>query len=603
LFARQVLFPAAGEKAGRPDVAKHPKADIDRTLTLIQGYRDRIFYVSESRMKFTALSRLERNVRRTGEIVGVLAKYGLADWVKGLNFSWIQDRIKSVDGQAIPNLKYEERVRLAFTELGTTFIKLGQMLSTRPDLVGPELAGELAHLQTAVPADAPDTARATVEAELGKPLSDLFAQFEAAPLASASIAQVHLARLHSGEQVVVKVQHAGIASKIMPDLDILAGLAELAEKHAAQVRLYQPVAVVRQFRRTLLRELDFTFERRNLEEFAQHFARDDTVHFPRPYAQYSTRRVLTMERLDGILGTDSAALAASGADLNEFARRGVNMYLQMIFRDAFYHADPHPGNLMLLPGGVVGVLDCGMVGRLDEELAEGIEEMLMAVVAHNSVDLGDIILRLGSAPPGTRRDQLRADLTDFVADYVGQSIQEMDLSGALNSLFEIIRRYDITLPAPLALLLRTLVELEGTAQRLNPEFSLAEVFRPFYATMVRRRLSVRHILGRLQHAYRDWERLAESLPRDLGEVLQRVRDGTFSIHLYHRHLDPVVNRVVLGVMTAAMFVGSCLLWSMKAPPTISGVSIFGAAGYLMAAYFGWRLLRAIKKSGDINSKE
>jgi ubiquinone biosynthesis protein len=554
-------------------------------------------------MKFTALTRLERNVHRVGEIVGVLAKYGLADWVKGLNYSWIQDRIQSCDGQHIPDLKVEERVRLAFTELGTTFIKLGQVLSTRPDVVGPEVARELAHLQTAAPADPPETVRATIEAEFGKPVSSLFAQFEDMPLASASIAQVHVARLHSGEQVVVKVQHAGIADKIMPDLDIVAGLAELAEKHSAQIRLYQPVAVVRQFRRTLLRELDFTFERRNLEEFAEHFAQDATVHFPRAYAQFSTRRVLTMERLDGILGTDAAALDASGADLTEFARCGANMYLQMIFRDAFYHADPHPGNLMLLPGGVVGVLDCGMVGRLDEELAEGIEEMLMAVVTHNSVDLGEVILRVGSAPPATHRDQLRADLTDFVADYVGQSIQDMDLSGALNSLLEIIRRYNITLPPPLALLLRTLVELEGTAQQLSPDFSLAELIRPFYTTMVRRRLSVRRIFGRLQHAYRDWERLVESLPRDLGDVLKRVRDGTFSVHLDLRHIDPVINRLVLGVITAALFVGSSLLWSMKAPPTISGISVFGGAGYLIAAYFTWRLLRAIKKSGDINSKK
>jgi ubiquinone biosynthesis protein len=554
-------------------------------------------------MKFNALTRLERNVHRAGEIIGVLAKYGLADWVKGLNFSWIQARIKSADGQPIPDLKIEVRARLAFTELGTTFIKLGQVLSTRPDLVGPELAGELAHLQTAAPADPPDTVRATIEAEFGQPLGSLFAQFDEAPMASASIAQAHLARLHSGERVVVKVQHAGIADKIMPDLDILAGLAELAEKHSSQIRRYQPVALVRQFHRTLLRELDFTYERRNLQEFAEHFAQDQTVHFPRPYPECSTRRVLTMERLEGILGTDSAALAASGADLNEFALRGASMYLQMIFRDAFYHADPHPGNLMLLPGGVVGVLDCGMVGRLDEELAEGMDEMLLAVVAHNSADLGEIILRLGSAPPGTPRDQLRVDLTDFVADYVGQSLQDMDLSGALNSLFEIIRRYDITLPAPLSLLLRTVVELEGTARRLSPEFSLAEVFRPFYATMVRKRLSLRRILGRLQHAFRDWERLAHSAPRDVNDILQRVRDGTFSIHLDHRHIDPVVNRLVLGVMTAALFVGSSLLWSTKAPPTIAGISVFGGAGDLAAAYFAWRLLRAIKKSGDINSRK
>ena len=554
-------------------------------------------------MKLAALTRLERNVHRAGEIIGVLAKYGLADWVKGLNFSWVQERIKSVDGQRIPDLKIEERVRLAFTELGTTFIKLGQVLGTRPDLVGPEMARELAHLQTATPADPYDTVRATIEAELGKPLAKLFVHFKHAPLASASIAQVHVAQLHSGEQVIVKVQHAGIADKIIPDLDILAGLAELADKHSSEMRRYQPVALVRQFRRTLLRELDFTSERRNLEEFAKHFAQDDTVHFPRAYDEFSTRRVLTMERLEGILGTDAEALAASGADLNEFAHRGANMYLQMIFRDAFYHADPHPGNLMLLPGGVVGVIDCGMVGRLDEELAEGIEGMLMAVVNHNSVDLGESLLRLGSAPPATPRDELRADLTDFVADYVGQSIQDMDLSGALNSLFEIIRRYNITLPAPLSLLLRTLVELEGTAQQLNPDFSLAEVFQPFYTTMVRRRLSVRRIFSRLQHTYHDWERLVQTLPHDLVDILKRVREGSFAVHLDVRHIDPVINRVVLGVMTAALLVSSALLWSMKAPPLIAGVSVFGAAGYLIAVYLGWRLLRAIKKSGDIDSKK
>ena len=554
-------------------------------------------------MKIAALTRLERNAKRVGEIIAVLAKYGLADWLKGWHYSWVQDRIQSFDGQHIAGLKLEERVRLALTELGTTFIKLGQVLGTRPDLIGPEMARELARLQTAAPADPPETVRKTIETELGQAPQALFASFEDKPLASASIAQVHRARLPGGEDVVIKVQHAGILDKILPDLDILASLAELAEKHAPQVRPYQPSAVVRHFRRTLLRELDFAFERRNLEEFAAHFANDPAVHFPRASPQFSTRRVLTMERLDGILGADPTALAASGADLNQFARHGADIYLRMIFRDAFYHADPHPGNLMVLPGGVVGVLDCGMTGRLDEELAESIEDLLMAVVNPNSTDLAEILLRLGSAPPGVSRDELRADVTDFIADYTGQPIQEMDLSGALNRLFEIIRRYNITLPPPLSLLLRTLVELEGTAQQLSPAFSLAEVIRPFYTSMVRRRLSPKRLLSRLQRAYRDWERLVESLPRDLGDVLNRVRDGTFTVHLDHRHLDPVINRLVLGVVTASLFVGSSLLWSTKAPPTFAGVSLFGGAGYLLALYLGWRLLRAIKKSGDINSKK
>ena len=554
-------------------------------------------------MKFAALTRLERNAHRVKEVLSVLAKYGLADWVKDWNYAWIQERIQTVDGQHIPDLKIEERIRLSFTELGTTFIKLGQVLSTRPDLVGPDVARELAHLQTAAPSDPPEVIRKVIETELGKPISTLFAHFEEVPLASASIAQAHLARLHSGEEVVVKVQHANILETITPDLDILAGLAELSEKHSSSIRLYQPGAVVRQFRRTLLRELDFTFELRNLEEFARNFADDDTVRFPRPYRELSGKRVLTMERLDGILGNNQPALAASGVDLNEFARRGATMYLQMIFRDAFYHADPHPGNLMLLPDGVVGVLDCGMVGRLDEQLAEGVEEMLMAVVMHNSADLGEIILRLGSAPPEAAREQLRADLTDFVADYVGQSVQDMNLSAALNSLLEIIQRYNIALPPPLSLLLRTLVELEGTAEQLSPAFSLAEVISPFYETMLKRRLSVRRMMGRLQHAYRDWERLIQSLPRDVGDVLKRVREGTFSVHLDHRHLDPIINRLVLGLVTTAMILGSSLLWGMKAPPSIKGISIFGGAGYLISMYLCFRLLRAIKKSGDINSKK
>jgi ubiquinone biosynthesis protein len=553
-------------------------------------------------MKIAALTRLERNAHRAGEIISVLAKYGLADWFKDWDVAWIQERLQSSGGQHIPDLSVEERARLALCELGPTFIKLGQMLSTRPDLVGPGMASELAHLQTHTNADSAATSRATIAAELGQPPEKLFSQFEEAPMASASIAQVHRAQLPTGENVVIKVQHAGIPDRILADLDILADLAELAEKHAPHLRPYQPVAVVYQFRRTLLHELDFTSERRNLEEFTAHFADDDTVHFPRAYEAFSRPRVLTMERLEGILGTDTAALAASGADLNEFARRGANMYLQMIFRDAFYHADPHPGNLMLLPGGVVGVLDCGMVGRLDEELAEEADGMLMAVTNRNSVELADTLLRIGSAPPGLARDQFRDDIADFVAAYTGQSIHELDLSHAMNDLAQIVHRYNLALPPPFTLLLRTLVELEGTAQKLNPEFSLAEVIRPFYAEMVDRRLSPRRIFGRMRRAYSEWERLAESLPGELNDALRRLREGTFSVHLYHRNLDQVVNRLVLGVVIAALIVGSSLLWSMSAAPTLDGVSILGGAGYLVAAYLGWRLVRATRKSGHLNSK-
>lgn len=553
-------------------------------------------------MKIAALTRLEHNARRAGEIVAVFAKYGLADWLKNWHYEWIQSRLRSIDGHSIYELPPEKRMRLAFLELGPTFIKLGQMLSTRPELVGPATASELAHLQTETAPDSPEIVEATITAELGKRPKEIFAEFSPTPLASASIAQAHLARLQTGEEVVVKVQHAGILAKIQPDLDILAGLAELADHHAPQFRPYQPVALAHQFRRTLLRELDFTSERRNLEKFATNFKNDPTVHFPRTYPEFSGRRILTMEKLNGILGGDLPALNAAGADLCEFAKRGANMYLQMIFRDGLYHADPHPGNIMYLPGCIVGVLDCGMVGRLEPDLTQDLEEVLVAVANPGASDLPEIIMRVGSAPPGIARDQFRAELADFVAEFTGPDIDQLDLKAALNSYTEIFRRYHIAMPPAISLLVRTIVELEGTAQMLNPKFSLAEVMAPFYQDSVKRRMSPRRIFNRLRRSYNDWDRLLSVAPRDLGDILRRTREGTFSIEFHHRNLDSVINRLVLGLVTAALIVGSSLLWSDKAPPTLGGISVIGAVGYMVAVYLGWRLLRAAKKAGDLNSR-
>jgi len=550
-----------------------------------------------------AIERLERDARRVAEIVGVLVKYGLADWLKKLPVTKLKEWLRSAEGQAIAELDLNQRVRLALTDLGTTFIKLGQMLSTRPDLVGLEMAEELSRLQAEAPADPPDTVRQLIASELGHPPEMLLGEFDPEPFASASIAQVHGALLPTGERVVLKIQKAGVAKRVESDLSILSGLAELAEKYASELRPYEPVALVRQFRRSIQRELDFNSERRNLEEFGRNFANDPTVRFPRPWPEYCSRRVLTMERFEGVPGTDTTRLLASGADLSELARRGAAMYLEMIFRDSFYHADPHPGNLMLLPGGVLGVVDCGMTGRLDEGLRDAIEGLLLAIAQKDAESLTDAVWYLGAVPPACSREQLRSDLTEFVAEYTAQSITELDLSAALGSLTDIIRRYRVVLPPGVSLLLRTLVLLEGTSRRLSPEFSLAEVIHPFYQKSLGRRFSPRRLLLRLMRTYRDWDRLFQALPRDLNETLRRVRAGRFSVHLEHRHLDPVVNRLVLGIITASLFLGSSLLWSMKAPPLVGGVSVFGASGYLVALVMGWRLFRAVRKSGNVDGDE
>jgi ubiquinone biosynthesis protein len=554
-------------------------------------------------MKIEPLARLERHAKRLGEIAAVLGKYGLADVFGGFDYPWLNKRLLSSDGQVLSDLTTPARVRLAMTELGTTFIKLGQMLSTRPDLVGVEMADELAELQSKVPAEGVESARAIILADLGRPLEEVYAEFDTVPLAAASIAQVYAARLHTGERVVVKVRRGKIEKKATTDLEIVQAMAELMEKHSPALRPYQPVAIVRQFRKALLREMDFTYEKRNIEEFTQHFAGDPTVRIPAVHAEFCSHQIITMERLDGISGTDIEAMRGCGEDLAEFAKRGANMYLEMVFRDGFYHADPHPGNLMMLPGCVVGVIDCGQVGRIDDELRDEVETLLLAIVENDSTQVTEQVLSLGSVPPDFNRERLRTDLDDFMADYVGHPLSEINVGQALTSLIEIIRRYHITLPPPLAVLLKTIIVLEGTSRRFSPGLSLAELMQPFCQRMVLRRLSPKRMVRRVRRTYRDWDRLISALPRDLTDLLARFRDGTLTVHLDHRHLDPIVNRLVLGVLTAAIFLGSSQLWSSEAKPLLWGISVFGALGYLLSVYLGWRLLRAIRKSGNIDSRD
>ncbi|MFO1485442.1 MAG: AarF/ABC1/UbiB kinase family protein [Verrucomicrobiaceae bacterium] len=555
-------------------------------------------------MKIDALSRLERHAKRIAEIAGVLGKYGLANLFGGFHYSWLQNRLKSSDGQTLTgDVTTAARVRMALTELGTTFIKLGQMLSTRSDLLGPELTEELSQLQCSVPADSAETARATIEKELRRSIGDLFAHFEDLPMAAASIAQVHAAMLPSGRSVVVKVRRAGVAEQAATDVEIVQALAELLEKHSPALRAYQPVALVRQFRRTLMREMDFTYERRYLEEFGRNFADDPTVCIPEVFGDFCSHQVVTMERLDGIRGTDIEELRQSGEDLGEFARRGANMYLEMIFRDGFYHADPHPGNLLLLPGNIVGVIDCGMVGRIDEDLRDEVESLIVGIVENDSAVVSEQVLNLGAVPSTCSREKLRADLQDFMADYTGHPLSDIHVGAALGNLVEIIRRHHIVLPPALALLLKTIIVLEGTSRRLSPDVSLTELMQPYCSRLLLRRFSPGRIARRARRTYRAWDRLLKALPRDLADLLSRFRDGTLTVHLDHRHLDPIINRLVLGVLTAAIFLGSSELWSRQAAPLLYGVSVFGALGYALSLFLGWRLLRAIRKSGNIQSKD
>jgi ubiquinone biosynthesis protein len=549
-------------------------------------------------MRLPFFAQTGRNIDRLREILAVLARYGLADWLGRVDARWARSLLRRAGSEELAGKSTAERVRRALADLGTTFIKFGQILSTRPDLVGPEMAGELAKLQTSAPADALATVRQTIAEELGKPPEEVFAEFDPKPLASASIAQVHTARLHSGERVVVKVQHPGISERVVSDLDILRKLAEWGEKYSGQLKLYQPTAAVAQLRDTLMAEMDFRQERRNLDRFNRHFAKDPRVRFPRAHAEWSGRRVLTMEFLDGVPGRDLEQIRAAGADPAQVALVGANVYLDMVFRDGFYHADPHPGNFLVLEGGLLGILDCGMVGRLDNELREEIESILMSIVSRDSQRLTDGFVRLGSVPPDFDRAALRADIDNFLAEYAELPLEELDLGAALKGITEIIRSHRILLPVSISLLLRLLIMLDGTGRRMNASFSLAEVLRPYYVKLLSRRYSPRRMLREFQRSYRDWAHLVESLPRDLGTLLRRIGVGAFELRLEHRRLERTVDRLVQGVLIAALMLASSLLWAHEAPPAIEGVSVVGGLGFLLALLLAAWLVYRSRPRGD-----
>jgi ubiquinone biosynthesis protein len=546
-------------------------------------------------MDLINLSGKKREWARVLEIISVLSRYGLAGWLGSIPSDAVRDIVSSAKTRAIGDQPWETRVRLALTELGTTFIKLGQMLSTRGDLIGPELAAELSKLQSRTPADPPEIVRAAITEELGQPPEAIFASFEPVAIASASIGQVHRASLSDGTAVVVKVQHAGIVDNIRSDLDVMVNLAELVEKYVAASTPYRPVAMVQGFKRTLLRELDFNNERRHLEEFRKNFADDDTVHFPEPFDQYSSRRVLTMEFLDGPSGSDQVAIHQSGGDLDEFATRAANLYLHMIFRDGFYHADPHPGNYVMMAGGVVGVLDGGMVGRIDNSLRESLEDLLLAISRRDNRRVSELLMQTCEAPTGIDPAAFRADVGDFLADYANQSFQDFDLGGALQRLTEIIRRHRLVMPSGASLLLKTLAMLESTAKQLSPSFNLMELIEPMQSKLMLQRFKPERWAAKLRSSYYDIDRLITNGPRDLADILQQMRAGRVTVKHEHQHLQTAVNRLVIGLLAAALFVGSTQLCLQPLPPALGGVSVPGIAGCLLAVLMGGRLVRQIMR--------
>lgn len=538
---------------------------------------------------------------RVEEILAVFGRYGIAHMADGTVHTRLADFLPH--GLQAPGepMTDGQRLRAALSELGPTFIKIGQILSTRIDLVGPDAAAELKALQTECPSDSSEEVRATVEGDLGMPVEEAFASFDFEPIASASVAQAHVAVLLDGTEVVVKVQHAGIHDKVAADFDILDALAAVVEEHDESVALYRPRGMIQQLRRTVIAELDLVREANTLRQVRENFAGEDDVVIPEPYPEVSGPRVLTMTRLIGrplseVAGDDSI-------DRRAFALRAARIFLDMIFRDGLFHGDPHPGNIMVVDspdGPRFGILDWGEVGRIDRALEDKLGAFILAAAMGDHADVADSLLDIVTAPPHLDLDAYRLDLSDWLDTHGSSGMENVDVAAAVTDVTRIVREHRLRMPPDVAMLGKTLIQLQGNLSLSGAELRIPEALEGYTTELVKHRMSPERMLRRARRTAHDWDRLIQQAPRDLTAILEAVRMGELDVPVRFDMLDRNVNRLVYGILAAALFSGASNLYARATPPvTKRGVSIPGAAGTVVSAAFALRILHATRRSGGV----
>ncbi|OHB32928.1 MAG: 2-polyprenylphenol 6-hydroxylase [Desulfuromonadaceae bacterium GWC2_58_13] len=562
-------------------------------------------------LSFLRLNRNIRTIRRYRNVLGILIKYGFGHVVEQLNINYYLElgrRIVTLGTatKEIERLTQPERLRLAMVELGPTFIKLGQILSTRPDIIPKEYADEFSKLQDKVPSIALEEIELQIQRELGYPIDELFSEFSPLPIAAASIAQVHRGRLKSGEEVVVKIRRPGIKKIIETDVDILIGLAYLIENHIPTAEIYDPIGVVKEFRRTINREMDFTREGHTIDRFAVNFANSSTVHVPQVYWSLTGEGVLTMEYVDGVKVSNIELLRDAGYDLKEIARNGADSFLKQVLVDGLFHGDPHPGNFFILPGNRICMLDYGMVGRLDSDLKFQLADLLLAILHRDVDNVISLLLYSGDITEDINTKHLKRDLSELIDDYYEIPLQEINAGKLLTEFIEILNLYRIKFPADLMLLGKALITIEGIGRQLDPDFNMIEHLRPFMEKLVRDKVTPTHLSKELLRVAQSYGALAKNLPRDLKEFINRVNRNKFKINLEHRGLEKLItdldkssNRLSFSLLIAALIVGSSLIMQTDKGPMLFGFPMLGFLGYSIAAFLGLWLAIAILRSGRL----
>lgn len=556
---------------------------------------------------FLKINRNIRSIRRYWNVVRVLSKYGFDNVLEMLGLADVAARGRRLFRRGALDLSgfsSAERMRMALEELGPTFVKLGQILSTRPDIIPANFVREFEKLQDQVPCFSFDELRSQIELELGGSVEELFETINREPLAAASIAQVHRARLKSGEEVVVKVRRPGVVSLVESDISALMALAQLAERHVSGSELYDPVSVVREFARTIRREMDFSREGHTIERFRDNFKSIPWMYFPHVYWSHSSRGVLTMEYIDGIKVSDLAALENTGLDRKLIAQRGADAFLEMVLKHGFFHGDPHPGNVFILPDNKICLLDYGIVGRIDDGMTSFLSDIIIAIVNRDMDQVVSLLLFAGDISDSLDIRSLKRDLGHFIDGYYEVPLKEIEVGRMLLEFIEIITLYNIRIQPDLMLLAKSLVIVEGMGRTLNPAFDMVEHVRPFMEKALRRKMSPKSVAKDAGTVLSSYLSLARNLPRDLKEIINRINRNKFKIDLEHRGLDKFtadfdrsMNRLSSSLILSALIIGSSIIMQTEKGPQLLGFPVLAFMGYVVAGLLGLWLVYAIIRSG------
>ena len=557
------------------------------------------------------VSKRYRHLRRYQQIIGTILKYGFNNIIEAIHVDqYIESGLQLIPfvnpHEKVEKFSKNQRIRMALEELGPTFIKMGQVLSSRPDLIPIDLLTELTRLQDHVPPFDFEQVKTIIASEFGRPHDQVFTSMEVTPFASASIGQVHRAKINPHQEIAVKIQRPGIRKTIETDLEIILHLASIMENNIEEMALFKPVKIVEEFAKTLEKELDYSIEASNMKQMADQFKTDSTIHIPRVYFAESSERVLAMEYIQGIKADDLDAIKAAGLDAKLITRRGADFIMKQVFEYGFFHADPHPGNIFVMEKNRICPVDFGMTGFVDQTTREAFVDLIHSIATTNFKLGARLLCELTEYETQPDLLQLEKDISFFVSMHLSKPLKHIKTAKMTNQFLELCTTHQLRIPPDFFLMIKAFISIEGVAKTLDPDFDMMSHAIPYVTAAKYKKFKASRITEELTGMAREGFKLLQIFPTDAIEIMRLVKGGNLSFHIKIQGLEKMLNtqdqtsnRISFSIIIAALILGSAILINSEVPPMLFGVSFIGIAGFIAAAVMGIWLLIAIIQKGRL----